>query len=99
MGKYTKWDKVEIEWTDSHMIHGWVTLDDVGLDEEASLYHRSIGYFLGETPNQVTICQSSKTDEDLIKEPITNVCGVFTIPKKAIIKLSKVRFLNEQEGK
>lgn len=90
MGKYKKWDLIEVLWHDSYMVHGWTHVENVGLDEDISLDHRSVGYYLGETPRQITICQSSKANEDLIDEPETNVCGVFTIPKKAIVKVSEL---------
>lgn len=91
MSKYKKWDMLEITWHDSYMVHGWTHVENIGLDDDISLDHRSIGYYLGETPRQITICQSSKTNEELIYEPETNVCGVFTIPKRAIVKVNDLK--------
>ena len=91
MSKYKQWDLIEILWVDSHMVHGWTRIEEIGLDEDYSLDHRSVGYYLGETPRQITICQSSKTNEELIGEPEANVCGVFTIPKKAITKVTDLQ--------
>lgn len=87
---YERWQPVEIIWHDSHMIHGWTALDQADIDLEYSLEHRSIGYYLGETGRQITICQSSKTEKDFIKEPDTQVCGVFTVPKRAIVRIKKL---------
>lgn len=90
MSKYTKWEPLEITWVDSHMIHGWTRVEEAGIDEDYSLDHRSIGYFVGETKRQITICQSSKTDEDLITHPETSICGVFSIPKKCIVEIVRI---------
>jgi len=84
------WDLVEILWEDSYMVHGWTHLDETGYEEEASLGHQSVGYYIGETTKQITICQSLKSDKDLNSQPETNVCGVFTIPKRAIISKRKL---------
>lgn len=83
---------VEIIWQDSHMIHGWTALNAADTDLEYSLEHRSIGYYIDETPKQLSIVQSSKTEEDFIKEDDTQVCGVFTIPKKAIVKIKRLSY-------
>jgi hypothetical protein len=80
-----KWDLVEIFWEDSYQMHGWVHLDDAEVDEDVSLGHQSVGYFIGETPKQITICQSKKSSKELDDAPETNVNAVFSIPKRAII--------------
>lgn len=72
------------------MTHGWVGLDESAYDEDFSLGHQSVGYYIGETPKQITICQSLKSHPELNKADDTNVCGVFTIPKRAIISKRKL---------
>jgi len=92
MPKFKKWDLIEINWVDSYMMHGWTPLNDSEIDVDHSLDHRSIGYYVGETNRQISIVQSSKTFEDFISESETQVCGIFTIPKKAITKIRKLTY-------
>lgn len=87
---YKKWDRIEIFWEDSYQMHGWVHLDEAGIDEDVSLGHQSIGYFAGETDKQITIVQSKKSSKELDQAPETNVNATFSIPKRAIIKVRKV---------
>lgn len=88
--KLKKWQPVEIFWVDSYRTHGWISLEEANVDEDYSLDHRTIGYFVGETSRQITVCQSSKTNEDLISEPETNIDAVMNIPKVAITKIRKI---------
>lgn len=86
-----KWDKVEVEWLDSHQIHGWTALSSGGLDCERSLGHCSIGYYVGQTSKQFTIVQSRKSDQEFIANEDTMVNSILTIPKCAITKLVKLK--------
>jgi hypothetical protein len=85
--KRKKWDRVEILWVDSYRTHGWLPLEEAHIEEDYCLDHRTIGYYLGETPRQISVCQSSKTHEELITEPETQIDAVMNIPKKAITKV------------
>lgn len=89
--KLTKWDKVEIIWLDSYRTHGWLPLEDVMTDEDISLDHRTIGYFIDQTKRQISVCQSSKLNEQLISEPETQIDAVMNIPKKAIVNIIKLK--------
>lgn len=71
-------------------MHGWVLISDAAVDEDTSLGHQSIGYYLDETPKQITICQSSKSNKEFRKSEDTNVNAVFSIPKKAILRMRKI---------
>lgn len=81
---FQKWDRLEIHWEDSYRTHGWLPLEEAMTEEDYCLDHRTIGYFVGETDRQISVCQSSKTDERLISEPDTQVDAVMHIPKAAI---------------
>ena len=96
MSKLKKWDRIEILWVDSYRTHGWLPLEEAHVDEDSCLNHRTIGYYLGETPRQISVCQSSKTDEELIKEPETQVDAVMNIPKKAIIKVIDLQSVDSE---
>lgn len=87
---YKKWDRIEIFWEDSYQLHGWVHLDEAGVDEDESLGHQSIGYYVGETPKQITIVQSKKSSRLLHDAPETNVNATFSIPKSAISRVRKI---------
>ncbi len=91
-----RWDKVEIFWEDSHQIHGWVALSDSGFEEDNSLGHMTVGYYIGETPNQITVCQSKKSDAELDQSPDTAVNAVFSIPKVAIKRINKIGVNHEK---
>lgn len=88
--EYERWDKLEIFWEDSYQTHGWVMLDESGYEFDDSLGHQTIGYYIGETPKQVTVCQSRKSHKELAKSESTNVNAVFSIPKSAILKIRKL---------
>lgn len=90
MSKFKRWDIVEIEWEDSYQLHGWTTLEESGYWDDISLGHTSIGYYIGETKKQISICQSRKTDPELIKSEITNVNALFHIPKSCIKRVKKI---------
>jgi hypothetical protein len=87
VSKLKKWDTVEILWVDSYRTHGWIALNEANVDEDCSLDHRTIGYFLGETARQISVCQSSKTDALLICEPETQVDSVMSIPKASVVRI------------
>lgn len=87
MPKFKKWDRVEIFWEDSYQLHGWTALDEAGVEEDLSLGHQSLGYYLAETSKQITICQSKKSSKLLHDSPYTNVNGVFSIPKSCILRI------------
>ena len=89
--KFVKWQKVEIEWLDSYRTHGWLQLQEAMIDEDYSLDHRTMGYYLGETKRQISVCQSSKTDKNLISEPETQIDAVMNIPKSCIIRVRKLK--------
>ena len=89
--KRKKWDRIEILWVDSYRTNGWLPFNEVLIDEDYCLDHRTIGYYLGETKRQISVCQSSKTAEELISEPETQIDAVMTIPKKAITKLTDLQ--------
>jgi hypothetical protein len=88
MSKHKQWDMIEIIWHDSYRTHGWLPLEEAHVEEDYCLDHRTIGYYLGETPRQISVCQSSKTAEELITEPETQIDAVMNIPKKAITKVT-----------
>lgn len=92
MPKFRKWDRIEVLWEDSYQLHGWTPLNESGYDEDISLGHQSIGYYLGETKKQITICQSKKSDKELDKADYTNVNAVFNIPKRAILSIKRVTY-------
>lgn len=90
MIKFKKWDRIEVFWEDSYQMHGWTSLNESGYEEDVSLGHQTIGYFIAETPKQITVCQSKKSDKDLDQSEYTNVNAVFSIPKRAILSVKKV---------
>jgi hypothetical protein len=88
---YKRWDRLEIFWEDSHQIHGWITVEDADYKDDSSLHHQSLGYYIGETNKQFTICQSRKSDKGLAAVDDTHVNAVFSIPKSAIKRIRKIR--------
>lgn len=82
-----KWDRIEILWLDSYRTHGWLALEDAHVENDSCLDHRTIGYYLGETTRQISVCQSSKTAEELIDQPETQIDAVMNIPKNAITQV------------
>lgn len=90
MSLYKKWDRIEIIWLDSYRTHGWLPLEEAHVEEDYCLDHRTIGYFIGETKRQISVCQSSKKDKHLISEPETQIDAVMSIPKKCIVKIIKL---------
>ena len=91
MMKLKKWDRIEIIWLDSYRTHGWLPFEEAHIEEDYCLDHRTIGYYLGETKRQISVCQSSKTDDHLTTEPETQIDAVMNIPKKAISKINRLR--------
>ena len=87
-----KCQKIEILWEDSYRTHGWLPFEEAHIEEDYCLDHRTIGYYLGETKRQISVCQSSKTDDQLITEPETQIDAVMNIPKKAIKKIIKLKY-------
>jgi hypothetical protein len=98
MSKFKKWDWVHILWEDSYQLHGWSPLDETGFDEDESLGHETLGFYIGETKRQITVCQSKKSSKELDDAPHTNVNAVFSIPKSCILKIEKLPTpINENE--
>lgn len=93
MPKLVKWDRIEILWIDSYRTHGWLPLDEADLENDDSLDHRTIGYYVGQTKRAISVCQSSKTHSSFLESPDTQVDAIMSIPKKAIVKISKLRTL------
>lgn len=89
--KRKKWDRIEILWVDSYRTHGWLPFEDAHVEEDYCLDHRTIGYYLGETSRQISVCQSSKTAEELISEPETQIDAVMSIPKRAITSIIQLK--------
>jgi hypothetical protein len=90
MDDLKRWDRIEVYWEDSYQMHGWVLLSDSEYKEDISLGHQSMGYFIGQTPKQITLCQSKKSSKLLDIHEDTNVNAVFSIPKSCIKKVRKV---------
>lgn len=87
---YKKWDRIEIIWLDSYRTHGWLPLEDAHVEEDYCLDHRTIGYYIGETKRQISVCQSGKLDDRLNDEDETQIDAVMSIPKKAIIQVNSL---------
>ncbi|MHA1225155.1 MAG: hypothetical protein ACTSR2_00510 [Candidatus Hodarchaeales archaeon] len=85
--KINKWDIVEIEWLDSVVTNRpiWClnSLVNWNMIENSSL-HKTVGYLIRETDVFISVCQSRRETDDQIGM-------LMTIPKKAIIKVRKLK--------
>lgn len=95
-----KWDKYEIIWEDSYHTSGWHPLDFVDIDNnEDSVEQMTVGYFVGESKRTYSFAQSAKANPNLHNQPDTYVDAVLTIPKKAILKLAKLKNMQPSDSK
>ncbi len=71
---------VKVEWVDSCNHNGWQPAD--GIDTIASC--TSVGWVIRK--NKTEICLAPSIDEDN-----SNVCSAISIPRKAIIRVAKLK--------
>jgi len=84
--KLKKWQKVEVFWEDSSHDSGWTKEDEY---KESDLDHSTCGYFLQYTKRTIQIVQSKGETEDFKGIRMTD--AMMQIPKKAILKIKKIK--------
>ncbi len=80
--KIQKWQIIEVAWLDSLHKSGWMEERDVTITSKKDMTHYSVGYFWGEDEKSILFVQSRNTDQ---------VDAVMEIPKRAIIKMRKIK--------
>jgi hypothetical protein len=78
---------IMIDWLDSHASKGWQTLEDLELADQP-LKCRSVGWLFKETKESKTIIPHL-ADKNNNMAP--QGCGDFTIPTRAILKVTVLR--------
>jgi len=76
---------LKIDWIDSASEHGWLSTQEVE-DLEGLGKCQTVGYFVKETKNSISIAQNRSTDH--IHCPFGEI---ITIPKVAIIKKRELK--------
>lgn len=82
----TQFDLLEIDWIDSCSDDtSWMNVEDFNYDEhDKAMRLRTIGYFLKETELATYIARSHRPGGKLVD-------GLFSIPNKAIIKITMLQ--------
>jgi len=86
--KYNKFDKIEIEWLDSKHETGWLREKNFKT-EYLDLCEKTVGYFLRATKHSIIVIQSYSVKEDI--KGGFEIDAIMEIPKKAIVKINKLR--------
>lgn len=86
--KFNKFDKIEIEWLDSKHDSGWQR-EKKFKTEYLDLCEKTLGYFLRATKHSIIVFQSYSVKEDA--EEGYEIDAIMEIPKKAIVKINKLR--------
>lgn len=85
--RYKKWQILIIDWVDSmHGYKTWTHEEDVDVADKY-LYKKTVGMFLTETKEAITVVQSRDDDG----EEKHNVDSVMSIPKVSIKKINHLK--------
>jgi hypothetical protein len=85
--KYDKNDVLLIEWLDSHHRPGWARTDDFdeAFESTSETKITTVGFFYKENKHFIAVIQSQDNQID------TEYDALMIIPKKAIVKISKLK--------
>lgn len=90
--KFKHWEVIVLDWVDSMHSSKWRSSDEAieDVNDDSWLKHHTIGFFLHESKESITVIQSLGREYSYDKN-IRNVDGCMTIPKIAV---TRVRRLN-----
>lgn len=87
--KLKKFSRIEITWSDSIHMSGWVKLKHWEEEEKKDghgIKHLTIGYVIFQDDSVITVCQSMNDEPAFTK----TIDAIMTIPKGCIIRIKRL---------